>query len=133
MSQKSRAKFDIVVVGWNDIPVSNRINEATPNDTRFVTSDVGGGNLTVSFDNLVLPIDGAYRLTVRLKHTESGQPVNMYLMQEGVIIAGKHVTPGASFSDEVLELSPTQRAKITDYSKLSLRVAVEERWYLGIS
>jgi hypothetical protein len=115
------------VIGWLPEPVYLEINEATPDNSTFVSSlaNPQGNAFEVYFDELAKPVAGAYTLTVRLKCTQlPAVAVKVTLrMGFGGAVATRIITPTTSFADYAIVLTAAEIAAITRYDDLRLNVA----------
>ncbi len=129
MSQYGRPVADISNVGWSPTPVYAQIDEATPNDSDYVTSssDPITSIFEVQLSELAPPDLGAHVLSVRLDKTDSGptQPVSIALLQGDAVVASRSVDSlTTSFVTYDFTLTNAEIDLITDYSNLQLSVSV---------
>jgi hypothetical protein len=104
-------------------PVTPWINGVTPNDGAPV-SGAFGSSFRVKLDNLDWPDVGPEIVSVRLK-TDSADPlVTLDLMQGTQVVATRAVTPRADYTIPPFTLTAAERAAITNYHDLHLRVTV---------
>lgn len=125
MSQVSRPTTDVTVSGWQPHPVANQINEPTPSDVNYVYSQEGpeGDSFVVNLKPLAWPDSGPQTLTVRMKRTDADAvPVLVLLLQGTTPVAARSFAPSQGYADHVLTLTDAEKARITDYGQLRLRV-----------
>ncbi|MBN9521932.1 hypothetical protein J0H58_26020 [bacterium] len=128
MPQFSRPIADVPgrTGSWTSLPLYEKLDEREPDDADRVTSssDPVGDAFEVQLAPLAWPLDDTHRLSVRLRKDGPGAvSVYVYLLQGPVIIASRVASPGADFATETVVLTPGERAAITDYTDLRVRVA----------
>ncbi len=134
MSQLARPTGDVSVAGtWVLVPppppptIFSRINQSPTADTSYVTSPSAGGSFEVRLGaspDLVAPGPGSLTVTVRVQAAASGAPVEITLLQGSTPITRTTRTlTGTTFQNVLLTLTPTERALITDYTDLRVRVS----------
>lgn len=127
MSQTTRPTADVTdrTGLWSNLPLYEKLDETSPDDADWVTSsgDPVRDAFEVHLAPLAWPADGPHQLSVRLRKSGPGAvPVYVYLLQGPLIIAVRTLAPPAGFATEVVELTAGERAAITDYTDLRVRV-----------
>ncbi|MFO0929416.1 MAG: hypothetical protein U0736_20705 [Gemmataceae bacterium] len=132
MAQRARATADVFTGGWTPVPVTTQVQEEVADDASRVASsaDPQGDAFEVRLAPLAWPkLPGEERLTVRLRRVTVGSPgpagtawAVVSLLQGGSLVARRSVAPGSVFADFSFPLTPEERARITDYRQLRVRV-----------
>ena len=129
MSQKTRAVQDVSVVNWT--PTTNlyqRVDEIVPGDSDYAESAPNiayEDHFEVLLAPLAWPQSGPQTIRIRARRAgPTDVPVNVRLLQGSQLIASRVFLPGSSFGPTLsFELSEIEKARITDYTNLRLRVS----------
>jgi hypothetical protein len=113
VTQKARPASDVSNDGWTPTPVYAQINEATPDDSTFVTAPTYEGPFEVQLAPLAAPYAGASAFTPTLTIRLAGPGIVMVeLLQDETLIAVGLFDPAPGFAAYTLTLSPDDAARI---------------------
>lgn len=129
IAQLSRPTADISVGGWTTTPLYQKLDEATPDDSDFVTSPTGTSpEFEVGLTNVVDPLSNTdHIIKFRAFASDGGgakEKANAVLLEGANEIAetGLQNLDRSQFTQFEYTLSSAEADDITDYTNLSIRI-----------
>jgi RHS repeat-associated protein len=127
MGQIAPPNSDIAVGNWAPAPLFPNIDALffTDDSTYVATTQLTGDAFTVALRPIAYPSAGSQVLFVRACNTSAESlTMTVLLLQSGAGIAIRTIALASSFQTAQLQLTATEMATITDYSKLQVTVIV---------
>lgn len=126
MAQYGRPTSDVAAGDWGETPLFDKIDEASPNDSDFITG-TGDVYCEVALGPISAPQLGT--VTLRVRHRRAPgvvEPVDLTvtLVQGTTVIATRTILALAdTFATTSITLTTEERAAITDWANLRVRLA----------
>ena len=125
MAQFARPSSDITIGDWQAPPLYAQVNEVSPDDGDFITA-FGEAYCELGLGAVLAPGPGSVTLRVRFrKVVDAPESLVIATLMEGAtqIAQEQFSVTSEFFSTGSFVLSPAEKAAITDWSNLRVRLA----------